>query len=104
MLLAAFGCLDGHAVHVAHAAAFRRADVDARIGAVQAVRFVAYRTRQALGRGFQGRFLAGLGEDIVRAVAGQTVVAQFAAQLPGDVEDGERNAALRAIVSAVRTP
>jgi hypothetical protein len=34
----------------------------------------------------------------------EVVVAQFAAQLPGDIEDGERNAALRAIVSTVRTP
>ncbi len=31
----------------------------------------------------------------------EVVVAQFAAQIPGDVEDRERNAALRALVSAI---
>jgi CubicO group peptidase (beta-lactamase class C family) len=34
----------------------------------------------------------------------EVVVAQFAAQLPGDVEDRERDAAFRSLVAAVRTP
>lgn len=34
----------------------------------------------------------------------EVVVAQFAAQIPGDVEDRERNAALRALVSAISGP
>ena len=34
----------------------------------------------------------------------EVVVAQFAAQAPGDAERGERDAAFRALVSAIRSP
>ncbi len=56
--------------------------------------------------GYDGEFYAAgaFGQYLWIDTRRQVVVAQFAAQLPGDVEDRERNAALRAVVSALVDP
>ncbi|MCP4006414.1 MAG: beta-lactamase family protein [bacterium] len=57
-------------------------------------------------QGYDGEFYGAgaFGQYLWIDTRRKVVVAQFAAQAPGDTEGGERNAALRAIVNAVHTP
>jgi CubicO group peptidase (beta-lactamase class C family) len=57
-------------------------------------------------QGYDGEFYGAgaFGQYLWIDTRREVLVAQFAAQLPGDVEDRERNAAFRALVGAVRSP
>jgi hypothetical protein len=59
-----------------------------------------------LPQGYEGEFYGAgaFGQYLWIDTRREVVVAQFAAQLPGDVGDRERNAALRAIVTAISGP
>ncbi|MCS5638666.1 MAG: beta-lactamase family protein [Myxococcota bacterium] len=56
--------------------------------------------------GYEGEFYGAgaFGQYLWIDTRREVVVAQFAAQMPGDISDRERNAALRAIVAAISPP